>query len=139
MLSGRPSFSFDVTLPVWREDSVPTRRRLALIVRPYMRQFALTPNANEEESVQHEAGDRRLEVTWLLLNSTQMRSMRIVPLRYRGVHGVRPGVEVASHIRERADLFQPFKSLVEGLRANGFGSLHVAFVLSLQLYQLSLL
>ncbi|EYC30144.1 hypothetical protein Y032_0005g2475 [Ancylostoma ceylanicum] len=36
------------------------------------------------------------------------------------LYGIRPGVEVASHIRARADPFQPFKSLVERLRASGF-------------------
>ncbi|EYC15913.1 hypothetical protein Y032_0035g3041 [Ancylostoma ceylanicum] len=33
--------------------------------------------------------------------------------------GIRPGVEVASHIRSRADPFQPFKSFVERLSASG--------------------
>ncbi|EYC38511.1 hypothetical protein Y032_0713g1755 [Ancylostoma ceylanicum] len=74
-------------LPVWREDSDPTRRRLPRVVladgvlsrrlrstrvASRIRQFVFISSAKEEGSVQHEARDRRLEVTCLLLKSTQM-------------------------------------------------------------------
>ncbi|EYC09050.1 hypothetical protein Y032_0062g3323 [Ancylostoma ceylanicum] len=50
--------------------------------------------------------------------------------------GICPGVEVALHIRARPDPFQPFKFLVERLRASGFWQF--ARSLCLQLHQLSL-
>ncbi|EYC44202.1 hypothetical protein Y032_0468g2004 [Ancylostoma ceylanicum] len=57
-------------LPVWREDSaVGWCGSCAHIFAS----LPLSPSAKEGGSVQHEAGDRRLEVKCLLLNSTQMQ------------------------------------------------------------------
>ncbi|EYC13933.1 hypothetical protein Y032_0042g608 [Ancylostoma ceylanicum] len=59
-------------LPVWTEDS--TQHAIGWRGRRHI--FGSSPlssSAKEEGTVQHEAGDRRLEVNCLLLNSTQMQ------------------------------------------------------------------
>ncbi|EYB97513.1 hypothetical protein Y032_0140g2186 [Ancylostoma ceylanicum] len=57
-LSDRPSLhQLQVMLPVWREDSDPTRRRLARVVRPHIQQFSFIAKCKRRRKREHEDGD----------------------------------------------------------------------------------